>query len=67
MLVRDIQGRLHIISRKDCKNDADYYQKLLKIRTEYTTHYRSVINVTNVKDLVIRNDLRNDLRNDPDE
>lgn len=67
MLVRDIQGRLHIISRKDCKNDADYYQKLLKIRTEYTTQYRSVTNVTNVKDLVIRNDLRNDLRNDPDE
>ena len=69
MLVRDIQGRLHIISRKDCKNDTDYYQKLLKIRTEYTTQYRSVVKKTNVKDLdlVIRNDIRNDTSNDTDE
>ena len=51
MLVRDINGRLHIISRKDCKNDTDYYQKLLKIKTEYITHYRSVVNITNVKNL----------------
>jgi hypothetical protein len=45
MLVRDITGRLHIVSRKDCKNDADYYQKLVKIRSEYIQHYKSVIHI----------------------
>ena len=45
MLVRDIHGRLHIISRKDCKNDADYYQRLLKIRLEYTKYYKSVTQI----------------------
>ena len=45
MLVRDIHGRLHIISRKDCKNDADYYQRLLKIRVEYTKYYKSVTQI----------------------
>ena len=64
MLVRDIQGRLHIISRKDCKNDADYYQKLLKIRAEYTTQYRSVINVTNVTNVI---NVTNVNVKDPDE
>ena len=51
MLVRDINGRLHIICRKDCKNDTDYYQKLLKIRTEYINHYKSVLKIAPVKDL----------------
>ena len=45
MLVRDITGRLHIVSRKDCKNDTDYYQKLVKIRSEYIQHYKSVIHI----------------------
>ena len=31
MLARDISGRLHIVSRKNCKNDSDYYHKLVKI------------------------------------
>ena len=45
MLVRDISGRLHIVTRKDCKNDADYYQKLVKIRSEYIQQYKSVIHI----------------------
>jgi hypothetical protein len=45
MLVRDITGRLHIVSRKDCKNDSDYYQKLVKIRSEYIQHYKSVVHI----------------------
>jgi hypothetical protein len=45
MLVRDITGRLHIVSRKDCKNDADYYQKLVKIRSGYIQHYKSVVEI----------------------
>ena len=46
MLVRDINGRLHIISRKDCKNDKDYYQKLILLRSEYMKYYKSVISVS---------------------
>jgi len=47
MLVRDINGRLHIVSRNECKNDRDYYQKLVKVRSEYTKYYKSVIIITN--------------------
>lgn len=45
MLVRDITGRLHIVSRKESKNDTDYYHKLVKIRSEFTQHYKSVIRI----------------------
>lgn len=45
MLVRDISGRLHIVSRKECKNDSDYYHKLFKIRSEFTQYYKSVIRI----------------------
>jgi hypothetical protein len=47
MLVRDINGRLHIVSRNECKNDKDYYQKLVKLRSEYTKYYKSVIIIVN--------------------
>ena len=52
MLVRDISGRLHIINRKDCKNDVDYYQKLLKIKLEHVQYYKSIIKIQqiNIKD-----------------
>jgi hypothetical protein len=43
MLVRDISGRIHIVSRKECKHDTHYYQKLVKIRSEYTQYYKSVL------------------------
>jgi hypothetical protein len=46
MLVRDISGRLHIVSRKDCKNDSEYYHKLIKIKSEFAQHYKSVIRIT---------------------
>ena len=45
MLVRDISGRLHIVSRKDCKNDSYYYHKLVKIRSEFTQYYKSTIRI----------------------
>jgi hypothetical protein len=43
MLVRDISGRIHIVSRKECKHDTHYYQKLVKIKSEYTQYYKSVL------------------------
>ena len=52
MLVRDISGRIHIVSRKDCKHDLHYYQKLVKVRGEYTQYYKSVLRskaITNQK------------------
>ena len=62
MLVRDINGRMHIISRKDCKSDTDYYQKIYKIRLEYTKQYKSVVRNDFVRNDFVRNDfVRNDL------
>ena len=43
MLVRDSDGRLVIISRKDCKNESVYNEKLYNIRLNYTKKYKSVI------------------------
>jgi hypothetical protein len=56
MLVRDITGRLHIINRKDCKNDVDYYKQLVKIKLEYVQYYKSVINIqhTYIKDPIVK-------------
>ena len=54
MLVRDTTGRLHIISRKDCKHDLDYYQKLVKIRSGYTQYYKSINNLNYYKGLYNR-------------
>jgi len=43
MLVRDSEGRLVIVSRKDCKNESVYNEKLYNIRLNYTKKYKSVI------------------------
>ena len=52
MLVRDVDGKINIISRKKCKNDTIYYEKLYNIRFQYTTKYKSVvINDTKVTDI----------------
>jgi|688.fasta_scaffold1407194_2 hypothetical protein len=51
MLVRDIDGKIHIISRKNSNNDKIYYQKIMKIRSEYMKHYKSVIIVSNQNSL----------------
>jgi hypothetical protein len=42
MLVRDSEGRLIIISRKDCKNENVYNEKLYNIRLDYTKKYKSI-------------------------
>jgi hypothetical protein len=53
MLVRDVNGKINIISRKNCKNDSVYYDKLFAVRLEYTKKYKSIIvypNIHNPKD-----------------
>lgn len=42
MLVRDSEGRLIIISRRDCKNESVYNEKIYNIRLNYTKKYKSV-------------------------
>lgn len=53
MLVRDSEGSLVIVSRKDCKNESIYNEKLYNIRLNYTKKYKSVI--INPKVLVLIN------------
>jgi hypothetical protein len=43
MIIRGINGNLHVINRNDCKNDTTYYQKIVNIKKEYTTKYKSVV------------------------
>jgi hypothetical protein len=43
MLVRDVDGKINIISRKNCKNDFVYYEKLYNLRLQYTTKYNSIV------------------------
>ena len=42
MLVRDSEGKIIIISRKDCKNETVYNEKIYNIRLSYTKKYKSV-------------------------
>ena len=43
MIIRDVNGNLHIINRNDCKNDTVYYQKIFNIRKDYMTKYKSIV------------------------
>jgi hypothetical protein len=45
MLIRNADGKLQIICRKDCKNEAEYNLKLYLIRLEYLQKYKSIINI----------------------
>ena len=42
MLVRDAEGNIVIVYRKDCKNEAVYNEKIYNIRLAYTKQYKSV-------------------------
>ena len=37
MIVRDADGKLWIINRKDCKNNASYYEKIYEIKKSFVT------------------------------
>ena len=43
MLVRDLDGKIVIISRKDCINNLDYYSKLFDIRNKYITKFMNKV------------------------
>jgi len=42
MLVRDADGKLNIVSRKQCKNENVYNEKIYNIRYTYMIKYKSV-------------------------
>jgi hypothetical protein len=42
MLLRDIDGKLIIISRKDCKNEKAYNTKIYNARLPYTKIYKNI-------------------------
>lgn len=35
MIIRDADGKICIINRKDCKNDASYYEKIFEIKKKF--------------------------------
>jgi hypothetical protein len=43
MLIRNSEGKLQIINRKDCKNETEYNHKLYKVRLEYSRLYKTVV------------------------
>jgi len=42
MIVRDADGKIVIINRKDCKNEIVYNEKNYNIQFAYTKKYKSV-------------------------
>ena len=58
MLLRNVNERLQIISRKDCKSEVAYNQKLFKVRVEYMQKFKSIILIkSSAKDLYPAKDL----------
>ena len=49
MILRNSEGIIKIISRKDCKNENVYNKKIVEIMNEYTKRYKSVITPTEKK------------------
>ena len=43
MLVRDVDGRIVIISRSECKNEKVYNEKLYQVRLKYVDKYTNVV------------------------
>jgi hypothetical protein len=42
MIVRDVDGKLVIISRNDCRNETVYNEKIYNIRLAYGKKYKSI-------------------------
>jgi hypothetical protein len=42
MIIRDADGKLHIVSRKQCKNETVYNEKLYNIRYTFIKKFNSI-------------------------
>jgi hypothetical protein len=51
MLVRDVDGQLVLISRKDCKTEAVYNEKLYNVRVEYTKKFKNIVSFPTPKSI----------------
>jgi hypothetical protein len=45
MIIRDINGKLNIISKKTSKNNISYYNKIYNIKLEYLNKYNNGLKV----------------------
>jgi hypothetical protein len=43
MLVRDVDGRIVIISRSECKNEKAYNEKIFQVRLKYANKYTNIV------------------------
>jgi len=66
MLVRDAQGNLHIVNRKDCKDDRAYYEKLFEIRKTYMSKYPYSV-ISSSSSTSNQNELKQSFSHDIDE
>lgn len=41
MIIRDINGKLNIISKKSSKNNISYYNKIYNIKLEFLNKYKN--------------------------
>lgn len=68
MIVRDSDGKIHIVLRNTCKNDSVYYEKLYTLRLLYEQKYKNLIihipksNLTSSKNT--NKDINNNLLDD---
>ena len=60
MLLRNVNERLQIISRKDCKNESEYNKKLYNLRLEYMSKYKSVFVNANATTINTTNTVKRD-------
>jgi len=67
MLVRDAQGNLHIVNRKDCKDDRAYYEKLFEIRKTYMSKYPYSVISSSSQVVKNENELKECFSHDVDE
>jgi hypothetical protein len=49
MIIRDADGKICIINRKDCKNDASYYEKIFEIKKSFIQKLETQNSKTNVE------------------
>lgn len=66
MIVRDCDGKIHIVLRNTCKNDSVYYEKLYTLRLFYEQKYKNTVihipksNLRDYKNTNINKDLLDD-------
>jgi hypothetical protein len=45
MFIRGTDGKMYIIERKNCRDDATYYRKLYNIKQRYCSKYNCIMQI----------------------